>query len=107
MKGVTTIYDPPEPHACPILHWGRTDHTYGTIVRCECGQYWVRKNSYDYWVEYWQRVKWWHRKERKLIRKWLAAQPKPHECDGHCILSCAERAREVPDVVTNKRGEQQ
>lgn len=70
------IYTAPVPHICEMANWGRKErHPYGSIIKCsECSTYWVRKNSYEHWVEYWHPVKWWEFKERRIIKKWEADQ---------------------------------
>ena len=71
---VRAVFTAPEPHTCPMARWGantKDEYPYGSILLCEdCGTYWVRKNTYELWVEYWHPVKWWEFRERRLIRKW-------------------------------------
>lgn len=69
MTAPTVIYTPPKPepkpaipHHCPTGMWD--DYREGTIVRCQCGKYWLLSGPiYDPW----KRVRWYHFRAQRRI----------------------------------------
>ena len=68
---MTVIYESAKadrPHYCTTA-----DNTLplGSICRCECGKFWLRKTVIgDYWVGYWVPVRWYHCAARRRITEW-------------------------------------
>ena len=73
---MTLIYRATKPHYCPISTWD-TYVPEGSIIRCDCGDYWLRKNSYppmSAGVDRWKRVGPFDRKARRIIKQWEQGQ---------------------------------
>lgn len=67
---MTVIYEATEdrPHFCTTAN---ASLPVGSICRCDCGRFWLRKTVIgDYWVYRWVPVRWYHRAARKRIKAW-------------------------------------
>lgn len=67
---MTVIYEANEnrPHFCTTAD---NSLPLGSICRCECGRFWLRKTVIgDYWVGSWVPVRWYHRAARRRIKEW-------------------------------------
>ena len=68
---MTVIYEATEdrPHYCTTAADGLP---VGSICRCDCGRFWLRKTVIgDYWVYRWVPVRWYHRQARRRIKEWV------------------------------------
>lgn len=68
---MTVIYEATEdrPHFCTTAN---ASLPVGSICRCDCGRFWLRKTVIgDCWVYRWVPVRWYHRKARRRIKDWV------------------------------------
>lgn len=92
---MTVIYEANEnrPHFCTTAD---RDLPLGSICRCECGRFWLRKTVIgDYWVRSWVPVRWYHRTARRRITEWK--QQRRIRPIVQSIIAAGE-----PQTLTNK-----
>lgn len=109
---MTVIYEAAadKPHHCTVAD---NNLPVGSICRCDCGRFWLRKTRIGDWsVSYWVPVRWYHRQARRQIAQWKEQRrirPIVAELTRHPFVTCLDECtvdgmRFGCDVTTGPHG---